>query len=133
MNKILRIIKKRKLLAVSIILYIVIFFIKADIVYTSLLYLKTFLLEMVQVLPLVFIVSALITEWVPAQLISRHLGSKSGIRGIFYSLLLGSLSAGPIYAAFPMTHSLYKKGASVSNIAIIISSWAVIKIPMLYQ
>lgn len=127
----MEIVKKRKLLVISIILYLILLIIKPDIVYTALGYLKSFVLEMVQVLPLVFIVSALITEWVPARLISRHLGSKSGIRGVFYSLVLGSLSAGPIYAAFPMTHSLYKKGASINSIVIIISSWAVIKVPML--
>jgi ferredoxin len=45
--------------------------------------------------------------------------------------VLGSLSAGPIYAAFPIGKSLLSKGASIANIVIILSSWAVIKVPML--
>ena len=36
-----------------------------------------------------------------------------------------------MYAAFPMCVMLHKKGASIRNIVIILSSWAVIKIPML--
>jgi ferredoxin len=40
-------------------------------------------------------------------------------------------SACPIYAAFPVCKMLLKKGASVSNIVVMLSTWAVIKIPML--
>ncbi len=47
------------------------------------------------------------------------------------SLIVGSVSAGLIYAAFPMCIMLYKKGASIRNLIIILSSWAVIKVPML--
>ena len=47
------------------------------------------------------------------------------------ALLLGSISAGPIYAAFPVSKTLLGKGASISNIVIILSTWAVIKVPML--
>ncbi|MCR3922581.1 MAG: ferredoxin, partial [Firmicutes bacterium] len=58
-------------------------------------------------------------------------GAKSGFGGHILSFVLGSLSAGPIYAAFPISKALLGKGASVTNIVIIISSWAVIKVPML--
>lgn len=61
----------------------------------------------------------------------KHFGEKSGIFGNLLSLLLGSISAGPIYAAFPISKALISKGASVSNVVIILSSWAVIKVPML--
>lgn len=93
--------------------------------------LKGFLVEMIQILPMVFILTALLSQWIPSSMIQKHLGRNSGIRGIFFSLLLGSISAGPIYAAFPLAVALHKKGASISRIVIIISSWAVIKIPML--
>jgi ferredoxin len=53
------------------------------------------------------------------------------VKGNLLSLLLGSISAGPIYAAFPIGKSLLSKGASITNIVIILSSWAVIKVPML--
>jgi len=61
----------------------------------------------------------------------RGFGEKSGFRGNLLALLLGSISAGPIYAAFPISKTLLGKGASISNIVIILSSWAVIKVPML--
>ena len=93
----------------------------------SLYYLK----EMFQVLPVVFLLTAIIEAWVPKDVIIRRLGDSSGFSGALLSLLLGSVSVGPIYAAFPISKMLIAKGASVGNIVIILSSWAVIKIPML--
>ncbi|MCK5764148.1 MAG: hypothetical protein KAH05_08515 [Clostridiales bacterium] len=52
-------------------------------------------------------------------------------KGYFFSFVIGSISAGPIYASFPIVKLLMKKGVSVGNTVIIISSWAVIKVPML--
>ena len=69
--------------------------------------------------------------WIPKDVIINTLGEESGLKGSFISLALGSISAGPIYAAFPVCKTLLQKGASISNIVVILSSWAVIKIPML--
>jgi uncharacterized membrane protein YraQ (UPF0718 family) len=132
MKKIIDALLRRKLLVLGILLYLALFFIDRTLFFVSFEYLKKFFIEMVQILPLVFILSALITEWVPSSLIQKHLGKNSGALGMLLSLLLGSVSAGPIYAAFPMTHSLYKKGASVRNLVVLLSSWATVKIPMLF-
>ncbi|MBS4537464.1 permease [Clostridium sp. D2Q-11] len=86
---------------------------------------------MLLVMPIIFIAITLIDVWVPKKVIIDRLGDNSGKKGILLSFILGSISAGPIYAAFPMASALLKKGASISNIVIIISSWAVIKIPLL--
>lgn len=90
-----------------------------------------FLIEMVQVLPVIFILTVVIEAWIPKETIMKHFGENSGIKGNLFSIVLGSLSAGPIYAAFPLTKMLLRKGASVANIVIILSCWAVIKVPML--
>ncbi len=90
-----------------------------------------YLKEMLMIMPVVFLLTALIDAWVPQNMIMKSLGEKSGIKGSFIALALGSISAGPIYAAFPVAKTLLKKGASVGNIVVILSSWAVIKIPML--
>lgn len=90
-----------------------------------------YIVEMLQIMPVVFVLTSLIETWIPREVIVSKFGENSGGKGIFYSLVLGSLSAGPIYAAFPVCKMLLKKGASISNIVIILSSWAVIKVPML--
>ncbi|PHS29387.1 MAG: permease [Alkaliphilus sp.] len=92
---------------------------------------KYFLLEMVQILPVIFMFTVVIEAWIPKEVIVKKFGDNSGFSGNALSLLLGSISAGPIYAAFPIAKMLLKKGASITNIVIILSSWAVIKVPML--
>jgi len=87
--------------------------------------------EMVTIMPVIFILTAVIEALIPKELIIKNFGDSSGFKGSVLSLLLGSISAGPIYAAFPICKMLLSKGASVSNIFIILSSWAVIKVPML--
>jgi uncharacterized membrane protein YraQ (UPF0718 family) len=87
--------------------------------------------EMLLIMPVIFVLTALLDTWVPKQTIIKYLGKESKIKGTVLSFVLGSISAGPIYAAFPFCVMLYKKGASVKNIVIILSSWAVIKVPML--
>jgi uncharacterized membrane protein YraQ (UPF0718 family) len=90
-----------------------------------------YLMEMLQIMPVIFALTVAIEAWVPKEVITKRLGNNSGIVGNILSLILGSISAGPIYAAFPICKMLLKKGASVVNIVIILSSWAVIKVPML--
>src|SRR5690554_4756543 len=86
---------------------------------------------MLTIMPVIFLLTSLIEAWVPKKMIMEYLGDKSGLKGSFISILLGSISAGPIYAAFPVCKTLIKKGASISNIVVILSAWAVIKVPML--
>lgn len=87
--------------------------------------------EMLMIMPVIFILTALLDIWVPKEKITQYLGKDAKSKGAFLSLVVGSISAGPVYAAFPMCVMLHKKGASIRNIVIILSSWAVIKVPML--
>ena len=130
-NPILRFIRRNKLLVLVAAVYALLFLIspqKAVDAFQSSLY---YLWEMVQVLPVIFVFTVVIEAWIPKSVIMKGLGEKSGVRGWLLSLALGSLSAGPIYAAFPLGMMLMNKGASVTNLVILLSSWAVIKVPML--
>lgn len=90
-----------------------------------------YLLEMFEVLPIIFLLTVVLEALVPKEMIIKHFGENSGFVGNLLSLLLGSISAGPIYAAFPISKMLISKGASITNVVIILSSWAVVKLPML--
>lgn len=87
--------------------------------------------EMLMIMPVIFVLTALLDTWVSRETITKFLGRDAKYKGVFFSLLLGSISAGPIYAAFPICTMLHKKGTPIRNIVIILSSWAVVKIPML--
>lgn len=124
-------IKENKLMFVMIVtyLFLMIFFPKYG--FTALDNSIYYLIEMIQIMPVIFILTAVIEAWIPKETITKRLGNDSGIVGSVLSFVLGSISAGPIYAAFPIGIMLLRKGASIRNIVIILSSWAVIKVPML--
>lgn len=123
--------KKYRILSAAIIAYILVFLYNYSILTEALNTLKIYLVEMLQVLPAVFVITGIIEVWVPREKIISTFGSGSGLKGKLVSILIGSFSAGPIYAAFPVTQSLLKKGASVMNMVLILSAWAVVKVPML--
>ena len=125
------IVKKNKLLIAVVLAYLLLSVISMQNASKALHNSVYYLLEMLQVLPVIFLLTTLIQAWVPKEVIMRGLGENSGLSGKILSLVLGSISAGPIYAAFPICMMLHKKGASIANIVIIISAWAVIKVPML--
>ncbi len=122
---------QHKILALAIIGYIVVFLINVDTGFQALGASKYYFIEMIQILPPIFILTSLIQTWIPTKVIMNNFGDGTGIRGKALSFAIGSLSAGPIYAAFPICGTLIKKGASIDNIVIILSTWAVVKVPML--
>jgi len=131
MTKITKILKENLFTGIIIIAYIVIFILKPETGMTAVGNSRYYLKEMLMIMPVIFVLTALLDVWVPKETIMKYLGKQSKSKGIILSFLLGGISAGPIYAAFPVCIMLHKKGASIKNIVIILSSWAVIKIPML--
>ncbi|MDM8533617.1 permease [Clostridiaceae bacterium HSG29] len=123
--------KKFKIYFVVLILYVIVFFISREKFFEAINSFYLVLKDMIQVLPPVMILSGLISVWVPKEIITKNFGKSSGFKGKLISIFIGSVSAGPIYAAFPLTQTLLYKGASIENTIIILSSWAVMKVPML--
>ncbi len=129
--KAISIIKKNKLFFFVALAYVMTFIASPDKAIKSVGNSVYYLAEMLQVLPVIFLLTVVIEALIPKEVIMRGFGEKSGFKGNLLALLLGSISAGPIYAAFPISKTLLGKGASISNIVIILSTWAVIKVPML--
>ncbi|MFA7123990.1 MAG: permease [Candidatus Delongbacteria bacterium] len=89
------------------------------------------MLEMLSVLPPVFILLGLLDGWVDKALMIKLTGKGSGIKGAVIAFLLGSLAAGPLYAAFPIAGVMLKKESKFSNVIIFIGAWSTTKVPML--
>jgi len=123
--------KKNKLLVLIVLTYIGMYIFRRDKAITSFDNSMYYVIEMLEIMPVVFVLTLLIETWVPKRVIMNSFGENSGVKGYVFSFLLGSLSAGPIYVAFPVCKMLLRKGASVMNIVIILSAWAVVKVPML--
>jgi uncharacterized membrane protein YraQ (UPF0718 family) len=89
------------------------------------------LLEMLSIIPPVFILLGLLDVWVQRETMIKWMGEKSGFKGMAIAFFLGSAAAGPLYAAFPIAGVLLKKGSKLSNVLIFIGAWSTTKIPML--
>jgi len=92
---------------------------------------KISFLDMIAFIPLIFVLIGLFDVWVPRSVIQKHIGQGSGIKGIFWVILLAMLQAGPLYGAFPVALMLWKKGSSIRNIFIYLGAFSTMKIPML--
>jgi len=85
--------------------------------------------QMISILPAVMVLRGLFTVWVSREMVVRHLGKASGMKGAFLAVALGALPTGPLYVAFPLAATLLRKGARISNVIIFLSAWACIKVP----
>lgn len=90
---------------------------------------KSYLAEMIFILPAVMILIGLFKEWVPEDVIVEYMGEQSGVKGVSTALILGSTPTGPLYVAFPIASELLEKEASVTNIVIFLTAWACLKLP----
>ena len=98
---------------------------------TSLSVTKYNVLEMLSVLPPIFVLLGLLDVWVDRAVMMKYTGTGSGLKGVLIAFLLGSAAAGPLYAAFPVASVMIKKGSSLFNVFIFIGAWSTTKIPML--
>ena len=90
----------------------------------------SFALSMLQVLPAAFILIGLFEVWVKKETIQKHLGEGSRLKAYFWILLLAGTTVGGMYVAFPVSASLYKKGAKTSVVIAYLTAAAIFRIPM---
>ncbi|KYH29524.1 MULTISPECIES: permease [Clostridium] len=84
--------------------------------------------QMASVLPPIMILLGLMDVWIPRESMMKYMGDNSGILGIGLAILIGSIAAGPMYAAFPFIPVLLRKGVKFSNIIVFMNAWCVTKI-----
>ncbi len=89
------------------------------------------LIEMLSVLPPIFILLGLLDVWVKRETMVKYMGEKSGLVGILIAYFIGSAAAGPLYAAFPVAGVLLRKGSRPLNVFIMLGAWSTTKIPLL--
>lgn len=129
--KVKKYIKKYMFLLISSILLGILFIVNIDLGKKAILSVGLGLREVAIILPPIFILLGLLDVWVSREKMIRFMGEGSGIKGVLIAIILGSVAAGPLYAAFPIAAMFMKKGAKFSNILIFIGAWSTTKIPML--
>jgi uncharacterized membrane protein YraQ (UPF0718 family) len=124
-------IKRYRSVIVMIVVYTILFFISSSVFSTALNGSRQSLIELLIVVPPIFILIGLLDVWVEREKMMKLMGPESKGTGILIAFLLGSLAAGPLYAAFPVAITLLKKGSSFRNILVLLGAWSTTKIPML--
>jgi len=90
----------------------------------------TMLYKVIPIFVLVIFITAIINYLLNPKKIMKYFGIDSGKRGIFYALIGGIISHGPMYAWYPMLDDMKKHGLKFSLIATFMYARAV-KIPLL--
>lgn len=86
--------------------------------------LRKTLVEMLTVIALI----ALVMTLIPQDLISRLMGSESGLMGVITAAAIGTVSLIPGFVAFPLAGSLHANGASYAAIAAFITTLTMVGI-----
>lgn len=89
------------------------------------------LLEMLGVIPPIFILLGVLDVWLKKETMIKYMGKGSRVVGVLLSFIIGATAAGPLYAAFPVAGVLLRKGTSIFNVLIFIGAWSTMKIPLL--
>jgi len=131
MENIKKIIKRYKVFVMLFIINIAVLLINPDIGNKSIRISVKNTVEMLSIIPPIFILLGLLDVWVKRETMIKYMGEKSGLIGILIAFFLGSAAAGPLYAAFPVAGVLLKKGSKLSNVFIMIGAWSTTKIPLL--
>jgi len=92
---------------------------------------SSFVLNMLIIVPFVFILIGLIDAWLPKELIEKHIGEGSGIKGTFFIIILAMFQGGPLYVAFPMAYLLWQKGSSIRNLFMYLGAFGTLQLPMI--
>ena len=97
---------------------------------------KTGLKMTIEIFPLLifaFVVAGMVQVLLPTELISRWIGSESGIRGIMLGTLAGAIAPGGPYVSLPLAAAIFRAGAGVGTMIAFLtgwSLWAVSRLPM---
>ena len=89
-----------------------------------------FFVQMLKVLPCVFVVIGLFEVWVKTETVERQLGHGSGPRSYVWAVLLAGGTVGGLHVGLPVAHALYVKRARLGVVLAYLSSAGICRIPM---
>ena len=98
--------------------------------------LKSAMKMTVEILPLLifaFILAGMVQVLLPKELLSKWVGTESGIKGILIGTIAGGFTPGGPYVSLPIVAGLLKAGAGVGTMVAFLTSWslwALARLPM---
>ena len=89
---------------------------------------------LIQVLPLLifaFLIAGLAQVLLPQELISKWIGTESGLRGILVGTLMGSFTPAGPFVSMPIAAGLLRTGASIGTMVAFITAWSLLALARL--
>ena len=122
--------KGMKFLIIVLILYSVLLLSDTTHALSGLQKAGSILLSLLPLFLLIITLTALINYFLKPKQIIKHFGKKSGAKGVFYALIGGIISHGPMYAWYGMLQDMRSHGLKDGLIAVFMYARAV-KLPLL--
>ena len=91
-----------------------------------------FSIQMLKVLPAVFILIGLFDVWIKKETVIKHLGKGGGIKSFMWVFLLAAPMAGGLLPGFPVAYTLYKKGARLTVVLTFLGAVGIARAPMVF-
>ena len=91
----------------------------------------SFFLQMLRILPAIFLLIGLFDVWVDRKTIQKHLGADGGAKSFFWVFLLAAPMAGGLIPALPIGYALHKKGARLTVVLAFLGAVSVGRVPMI--
>ncbi len=88
---------------------------------------NTALKMLIDVLPLLFLaftVAGMVQILIPKEVLSKWVGTESGLRGIIVGTIAGGLAPGGPYVNLPVAATLLKSGASIGTTVAFLTGWS---------
>ncbi len=131
MKKIRMLVKRYKFFLLLLAANMILLFVEPELGKNSFAITKDNFLEMLSILPPIFILLGLLDVWVERETMMKYMGEGAGVKGAVIAFIMGSAAAGPLYASFPIAGVLLKKGVKLTNVFIFVGAWSTTKIPMI--
>ena len=119
-----------KFLIIVLVLYIILLLSDTTSALSALQKAGSILLSLLPLFLLIITLTALINYFLKPKQIIKHFGKDSGAKGIFYALIGGIISHGPMYAWYGMLQDMRSHGLKDGLIAVFMYARAV-KLPLL--
>jgi uncharacterized membrane protein YraQ (UPF0718 family) len=91
------------------------------------------ILEIMPMLIFAFIMAGMVQVMLPHDLLSRWVGTESGVRGILIGTIAGGVTPGGPYVSLPVVAGLLRAGAGMGTMVAFLTAWslwAVARLPM---
>jgi len=82
------------------------------------------LLQIAPLLIFAFIIAGIVQVLLPVEMISRWVGTESGLRGVLIGTVVGGFAPGGPYVSLPIAAGLLRIGASIGTMVAFLTSWS---------